>query len=94
MSDAPERIWAWKNDPHGETVVSGPDNPYPTGAQEYVRADLFAALEAERDALVKALTIYSCEDGCNDCPMTERDRVSCGRTAFVALTKIKGDDNG
>ena len=47
---------------------------------------------AERDALRKrvarlesALALYSCEDGCNDCPEHERDRVSCGWTALTAL---------
>jgi hypothetical protein len=40
MIDALERIRLWRNDPNGELVVSGPDQPYPDTAIEYVRADL------------------------------------------------------
>ena len=43
------------------------------------------ALEAENARLREALSLYSCDDGCNDCPETERDRVSCGWTALRAL---------
>lgn len=42
-------------------------------------------------ALVEALRLYSCEDGCNDCPEQERDRVSCGWTARAALAEIEGE---
>ena len=61
----------------------------------YALEDLMRALidtTAERDALRErvarleaALELYSCEDGCNDCPEHERDRVSCGWTALTAL---------
>ena len=59
---------------------------------EYVRAALRApqdarvqALEAENARLRDALSLYSCDDGCNDCPEHERDRVGCGWTALAAL---------
>ena len=42
-------------------------------------------LEAENARLRDALSLYSCDDGCNDCPEHERDRVSCGWTALRAL---------
>ena len=45
-----------------------------------------AALRAKVARLEGALALYSCEDGCNDCPQNERDRVSCGWTARAALT--------
>ena len=48
------------------------------------------ALEAENARLRDALSLYSCDDGCNDCPETERDRVSCGWTALRALEQGKG----
>ena len=54
---------------------------------------------AERDALRErvarleaALELYSCEDGCNDCPEHERDRVTCGWTALTALQKDTPND--
>jgi hypothetical protein len=54
---------------------------------------------AERDALRErvarlevALTLYSCEDGCNDCPEHERDRVTCGWTALTALQEDTPND--
>ena len=43
------------------------------------------ALEAENARLREALSLYSCDDGCNDCPEHERDRVGCGWTALRAL---------
>jgi hypothetical protein len=65
-------------------------------------SDLARALidtTAERDALRErvarleaALELYSCEDGCNDCPEHERDRVSCGWTALTALQEDTPND--
>ena len=46
-----------------------------------------AELKAEVARLREALSLYSCDDGCNDCPDHERDRVSCGWTAYAALNK-------
>ena len=40
-------------------------------------------------ALVEALTFYSCEDDCNDCDPSDRDRVSCGWTARAALSALE-----
>ena len=57
-------------------------------------AALIADLEAKLANAVAALTFYSCEDGCNECPESERDRVSCGWTARAALAAIKENDNG
>lgn len=51
------------------------------------------ALEAENARLRDALSLYSCEDGCNDCPEHERDLVSCGWTARAALRDI-GENKG
>ena len=48
------------------------------------------ALKAENARLREALSLYSCDDGCNDCPKTERDRVSCGWTALRALEQGEG----
>ena len=56
--------------------------------QRHTKTDLAARieeLEAENARLRDALSLYSCDDGCNDCPKTERDRVSCGFTAYTAL---------
>jgi hypothetical protein len=47
--------------------------------------------EAEAKRLRAALSLYSCKDGCNDCPEHERDRVNCGWTARAALRE--GGDN-
>jgi hypothetical protein len=43
------------------------------------------ALRAENDRLRGALSFYSCGEGCNDCPESGRDCVSCGWTARTAL---------
>ena len=58
-----------------------------------------AAMTRERDAeretvarLTAALRFYSCEDGCNDCPARERDRIGCGWTARAALTQKEPTD--
>lgn len=51
-----------------------------------------AALRAKVARLEGALALYSCEDGCNDCPQNERDRVSCGWTARAALTNGAADE--
>lgn len=48
MSKAPERIWACMDGPMVGLFVSG---GYNAGWPEYVRADLFDAVKAERDAL-------------------------------------------
>ena len=50
------------------------------------------ALEAENARLRAARSLYSCEDGCNDCPEHERDRVSCGWTARAALRDMDGGE--
>ena len=96
MSDAPETIWAstglyydyvtdWSE---GEWLARGPHGV------EYRRADLPAtdaqAMANEKvQALVEALTFYSCEDDCNDCDPSDRDRVSCGWTARAALAALE-----
>lgn len=65
-SDAPERLWLWRDQPRGNLVVSTPSDPYPTGSPQYVRADLhqqaldrIEALEAKvkrlREALAQSL---------------------------------------
>lgn len=46
MSEAPERIWACMDGPMVGLFVSG---GYNAGWPEYVRADLFDAVKAERD---------------------------------------------
>lgn len=51
-------------------------------------AALIAELKAERDALVKALSLYSCEGDC-DCLPGYEDNPLCGWNAYVALAKIK-----
>ena len=49
MSDAPGQIWAMPaDDDEDHTIVAWEEKIY--GATEYVRADLFAAVVAERDA--------------------------------------------
>jgi hypothetical protein len=44
------------------------------------------AMQDELARLRGALSLYSCHDGCNDCPAHERDQVNCGWTARQALT--------
>ena len=34
--EAPERVWLWRDDPSGNLVASGPDEPYPAGSKAYV----------------------------------------------------------
>ena len=96
---APDRIWidgavnanGWAEQ-KTDCTLSG------VAAHEYIRADLcdptqdkrVKALEAENARLRDALSLYSCDDGCNDCPETERDRVSCGWTALRALEQGEG----
>lgn len=59
MMHAPERIWAWL--PHGISTGRWQDYPpYRVGLleeTEYVRADLYDALKAQRDELLAALPI-------------------------------------
>jgi len=56
MSDLPERIWVWRNEPGNEVVISVPDQPYPTGSPEYVRKDIAdAAVKADRERCIKIL---------------------------------------
>ena len=42
MADAPERLWLWPEDPEDgvDKWVSFPDQPYPSGSTEYIRADV------------------------------------------------------
>jgi hypothetical protein len=55
MSDMPERVWVWRNEPGNEVVISVADQPYPTGSPEYVRKDIAdAAVKAERERADKA----------------------------------------
>jgi hypothetical protein len=50
MSDLPERVWVWRNEPGNEVVISVPDQPYPTGSPDYIRKDIAdAAVKAERE---------------------------------------------
>lgn len=58
-------------------------------AAEVARAE---EAEAKLKKAVEALELYSCADGCNECPEHERDRVGCGWTAYTALAKLKGGD--
>ena len=59
MTDAPERIWRVKPmipDDYQHGMASWPDSYQAgTGATEYVRADIHAALEAEMDRYKAAL---------------------------------------
>lgn len=50
MDEAPKRLWLWPEEPEDgvDKFVSFPNQPYPSGSTEYVRADL-------HDELVKAL---------------------------------------
>ena len=87
---APDRIWAMPSDDGWMSPYCG--NAPHDGSTEYLRADLcdpqdarVKALEAENARLREALSLYSCDDGCNDCPEHERDRVGCGWTALRAL---------
>lgn len=58
---------------------------------------LLAASGRAADALdklakaVEALALYSCEDGCNECPTHERDLVTCGFTAYAVLAELEGE---
>lgn len=68
MADAPERLWLWPEEPEDGAgkFVSFPDQPYPSGSAEYIRADVARAitpsdalaemqrLREDRDALVAA----------------------------------------
>ncbi|MDR9428826.1 MAG: hypothetical protein RI553_12055 [Salibaculum sp.] len=91
-NDAPERIWVWRNAPHGELVVSGPDVPRLTVSSEYIRKDVLdAAVAAEREACAKkventaAWKFYS---------YTERDRIAesvRARTDTDALEAAKAE---
>lgn len=58
----------------------------PTLAAEVIalRAEV-ATLRASEARMREALALYSCADGCNDCPEDKRDRVDCGWTARAAL---------
>jgi hypothetical protein len=57
MTDAPERIVvAYYDD--AEQSIRWEDGPEWMGETEYVRADLFAALEAERDRLREVGAAY------------------------------------
>jgi hypothetical protein len=52
MTDLPERVWVWRNEPGNEVVISVPGLPYPTGAPEYIRKDIAdAAVKAERERM-------------------------------------------
>jgi hypothetical protein len=54
MSDLPERIRVWCNEPGNEVVISVLDQPYPTGSLEYIRKDIAnAAVKAERERCAK-----------------------------------------
>lgn len=46
--------------------------------------------EDKLEKAVEALELYSCDDGCNECPKHEQDRASCGWTARAALQEITG----
>jgi hypothetical protein len=60
MSDMPERIWVWRNEPGNEVVISVPDQPYPTGSPEYVRKDIAdAAVKAERERIATMIEATS-----------------------------------
>ena len=85
---------------HGtwDTGIEGQPDCHPEWPHApYIRADLcnptqderVKVLEAENARLRDALSLYSCGDGCNDCPEHERDIVGCGWTARAALGKDK-----
>lgn len=49
-SEAPERIWLWRDEPHGNLVVSTPSELYPRGSPQYIRVDLHQQdLDAARE---------------------------------------------
>ena len=41
MAEAPERLWLWPAEPEDgvDKFVSFPDQPYPSGSTEYIRAE-------------------------------------------------------
>ncbi len=57
MSDAPERIWAWKDSEYDATLwnAHGDDRYTPLSATSYVRADRILELEADNALLREAL---------------------------------------
>lgn len=76
MADAPERIWLL---PHDGEQRCWCDHPDPSGmghedeADEYIRADLVEALEAENQRLRLALRIIAGYEQCLDNLMSHAD---------------------
>ena len=69
MSDLPERIWLWRNYPNNDLVISTPGQPYPTGSPEYIRKELYDAVVAERDALIRDRDRWKDEAQVNTSPI-------------------------
>ena len=90
MADAPERLWLWPAEPEdgADKCVSFPDQPYPSGSTEYIRADVaradaeLAVAEAIRRAAQEA------HDWFYD---PEHDRVTDPRLGDAILTLAPAD---
>jgi hypothetical protein len=50
----------------------------------------YAEVQARNAKAVEALRFYSCDNSCDECPVSERGRVSCGWTARAVLAEIEG----
>lgn len=83
MNEAPERIWAWVDNLAGivgtahcpETPSHIPGGPNAVSrTAEYIRADLFDAVKAERDNY-KALYEAERDDACQDAMEPELTRI-------------------
>ena len=98
QSEAPERIVAWRL---GNFAVGhwASEKVYLAALEEngirinkaktYTDADIadaeIARLRARVAELEAALRLYSCHDGCNECPEEKRAEVGCGWTARAVL---------
>lgn len=84
MSEAPERIWACMDGPMVGLFVSG---GYNAGWPEYVRADLFDAVKAERDdELLNIARQAGYQDGAED-----RRKLEARVTALTAALEFYAD---
>lgn len=88
--NAPERIWAREN---YEWIDAAPDCQISPDETEYVRADIHAALQAERDALAEALAGLEAPCSCHkayvgrDMRDPQCEAANYGDDARIALGK-------